>query len=110
MEEVELARLAGSHGSSHALGATHLIEVARRLPGGGPVRVTCVGVEVESCEPFTAVLTQGVQAALPAIVDTVLRVLGASQELLELGHRRATEWSKRELAVEELVLPRFPAN
>jgi hydrogenase maturation protease len=109
MEGVELAALAGSPGSSHALGAAHLIEVARRLPAGGPARVTCVTVEVERCESFSAALTRAVQAALPVAVDAVLRTLGASPELLDLGRRRATEWSRRALTVEELLLQPFPA-
>jgi hydrogenase maturation protease len=108
VQEAQLATLAGSSGSSHGLGAGHLIEVARRLRAGGPVRVTCVGVEVESCECFTVALTAAVQAALPAAVDSVLRALGATPELLELGRRRATEWSRRELAIQDLLLPPCP--
>ena len=86
MKGTAIERYNAGAAASHTIGTAELMELAHRLaPARGPAALHFVGVEGVSFEEYGLELSPAVQAALPAAVEAVLRVLGASAALLAAG-------------------------
>ncbi|HEX7598919.1 MAG TPA: hydrogenase maturation protease [Polyangia bacterium] len=86
MKGTAIERYSAGAAASHTIGIAELMALAHRLaPARGPAALHFVGVEGVSFEEYGLELSPAVEAALPAAVEAVLRVLGANAALLTAG-------------------------
>lgn len=81
----------GTGSVGHQTSITALLAIAGILCKGAPPETTLIGIEAESLEPFSTDLSPTVQAAVPGAVAMVLGELGASDEQVFEGRRRAQQ-------------------
>jgi hydrogenase maturation protease len=104
-----IERYSAGAAASHTIGIAELMELAHRLaPARGPCALRFVGVEGVSFEDYGLELSPAVQAALPAAVEAVLRILGAGAELLVLGREASLRAMQERPALAPLL--RGPAT
>lgn len=88
----------------HGVGLVEVLELARRLiPERFPERVALVGVEAAVLARFGTTLSEHVRAALPETVEAVLRLVGASEELVAAGRAEAERRRSWEPTLTEAV-------
>jgi hydrogenase maturation protease len=81
-----IERYSAGASASHTIGIAELMDLAHRLaPARPPATLHFVGVEGVQFAEYGTELSPQVAAAIPSAVDAVLRVVGASAELLAAG-------------------------
>jgi hydrogenase maturation protease len=99
LEGAAIERYAAGAAVSHTVGIAELIEVAQRLaPGREPASIVFVGIEGQAFDEYGIELTPTVRQAIPEAVTQVLRVLGASEALLERGKNASAQYLDPALA------------
>jgi len=90
MEVDEVEQMATTPYCCHGMGLSEILQLARRMaPERMPRRMVIVGVEALVLDRFGTTLSVPVKDALSGAVATVLQTIGASQELVDRGVRRA---------------------
>ena len=86
LEGRAIDRFSAGAAASHTIGIAELIDLAHRLaPTRSPASLHFVGIEGIRFDDYGLELSPAVEAAIPAAVEAVLRILGASGELLAAG-------------------------
>jgi len=81
-----IERYSAGASASHTIGIAELMDLAHRLaPARPPATLHFVGVEGVQFAEYGTELSPPVAAAIPNAVDAVLRVVGASADLLAAG-------------------------
>jgi len=92
LEGRAIERYSAGASASHTLGIAELMELACTLaPGRAPATLHFVGVEGRAFEDYGVTMSPEVEAALPAAVAAVLRLLGADAGLIAAGEAAARE-------------------
>ena len=74
------------------MGLAEILKLARKLaPDRVPSRMAVVGVEAAVLDRFGATMSPAIKDAVPGAVDTVLRLAGAGDALVEQGVQRAEQ-------------------
>ncbi len=94
LEGQAIERYSAGASASHTIGIAELMRLARELaPERLPASLHFVGVEGAAFAEYGTLLSPEVAAAIPDAVEAVLRIVGASEELIAQGR----EVSRREL-------------
>ena len=92
MEMSEVEALAATPFCCHGVGLAEILKLARKLaPDRVPSRMAVVGVEAAVLDRFGTTMSPAIKDAVPGAVDTVLRLAGAGDALVEQGVQRAEQ-------------------
>jgi hydrogenase maturation protease len=95
-----IERYSAGASASHTIGIAELMELAHRLaPSRAPATLHFVGIEGAAFAEYGTQLTPEVAAAIPIAVESVLRIVGAQDDLIA----QAQEVSQRSLGEAETV-------
>jgi hydrogenase maturation protease len=90
LEGRAIERYSAGASASHTIGIAELMKLAHELAPGRPqATLHFVGVEGVAFTEYGTQLSPEVAAAIPAAVEAVLRLVGASEELRERGRDAA---------------------
>lgn len=93
LEGRAIERYSAGASASHSIGVAELMKLAYQLaPQRQPASLHFVGIEGAAFADYGTVLTPEVAAAIPTAVEAVLRVIGASDDLIA----RARETSRHD--------------
>jgi hydrogenase maturation protease len=93
LEGRAIERYSAGASASHSIGIAELMKLANQLaPQREPATLHFVGVEGAAFTEYGTVLTPEVAAAIPTAVEAVLRLVGASDEVIA----QAQECSQRD--------------
>jgi hydrogenase maturation protease len=99
LEGQAIERYSAGASASHTIGIAELMKLAHELaPGRPPATLHFVGVEGVAFTEYGTQLSPEVAAAIPAAVDAVLRLVGASEELCARGRDAARNAEQLPLA------------
>lgn len=104
LEMSQAASLAKDPYCCHGVGLAEVLRIASTLcPERLPPRAAVVAIEGVDFESYELTLTEAVQEALPEAVETVLRTIGATEELQREGRDEAERWKGWAPTIMELV-------
>jgi len=90
LEGQAIERYGAGASASHTIGIAELMKLATELaPQREPASLHFVGVEGLAFTEYGTTLSPEVAAAIPAAVEAVLRIIGASDELISSGRDKS---------------------
>jgi hydrogenase maturation protease len=90
--------------ASHTIGIAELMELAHRLaPSRAPATLHFVGVEGSAFADYGMDLSPEVTSAIPNAVESVLRLVGATPDLLAAGREASERACAARLSVESVL-------
>jgi len=88
LEGRAIERYGAGESASHTIGIAELMELAHKLAPEGPAAaLQFVGVEGIAFTEYGTEMSRQVKDAIPEAVDTILRMVGADEELRSAGRR-----------------------